>query len=524
VEADGSRVTWLYDNTYQLTGEHRSGTTPYRNTFTYDSRGNRTLKNEGGTRTTYAYDAANQLQTAKTSGGTTTYTFDANGNQQLVQAPSGDRTTNTWDYENRTTLVQLPSGIRNTMAYEPGGLRVKLEESTGTKKFVWDNRQAYLAETDANDGTVVVYTQEPRLYGNLISQRRSSTTSWYHYEALGSTRQLTDATEASTDQYLYDAWGNIVSSFGTMANPFRYVGMLGYYFDDDTSNSYVRARVFQPSTGRWLSHDPYGLAVSLNMYAMLLNPIRYRDPSGGIPDKIFDQLVDFFLGISPDRLGGEMGQDNFGTTPGEPTNRECAMGLLSRLHGDGTVAGGTQLAKDVMWKLVGLLAGHPDLVEYKDYVDDFKKLVDLLNDPQKVGFDELLDQLAEETGIDKGQLKEVIKDLDQALKGNCRITTRDWKDKLKGKSESGTCTFLTCVEGHPSRFLGNFVLDRWTIEATCEYSCDAGPCCCGSEFAFHFEVAGSGDDFRDRNKIPFPGAIIIPGTGTLNILRKIMRK
>jgi hypothetical protein len=32
-EADGSRVTCLYDNLYQLTGENRTGTTPFRNTF-----------------------------------------------------------------------------------------------------------------------------------------------------------------------------------------------------------------------------------------------------------------------------------------------------------------------------------------------------------------------------------------------------------------------------------------------------------------------------------------------------------
>ncbi|MFN6106817.1 MAG: hypothetical protein ACK5TO_13990, partial [Planctomycetaceae bacterium] len=38
-EADGSRVTWLYDNLYQLTGENRTGTTPFRNT----SAANRSL-------------------------------------------------------------------------------------------------------------------------------------------------------------------------------------------------------------------------------------------------------------------------------------------------------------------------------------------------------------------------------------------------------------------------------------------------------------------------------------------------
>ena len=50
LEADGSRVTWLYDSAYQLTGENRTGSSLYRNTFTYDPNGNRLLNNAGGTR------------------------------------------------------------------------------------------------------------------------------------------------------------------------------------------------------------------------------------------------------------------------------------------------------------------------------------------------------------------------------------------------------------------------------------------------------------------------------------------
>ncbi|REJ91913.1 MAG: RHS repeat protein [Planctomycetota bacterium] len=57
LEADGSRVTWSYDATYQLTGEHRTGSTPYRDTYTYDPAGNRLLKIHDGARTSYGYDA-----------------------------------------------------------------------------------------------------------------------------------------------------------------------------------------------------------------------------------------------------------------------------------------------------------------------------------------------------------------------------------------------------------------------------------------------------------------------------------
>ena len=111
--ATTARTTWTYDAAYQLTGEHRTGTNAFRHTYTYDTRGNRTLKNLDGARTTSTYDAANQLKWTDDGSGRTTYTFDADGNQQVVRAPNGDRTTYVWDYENRMTSVQLPAGIRN---------------------------------------------------------------------------------------------------------------------------------------------------------------------------------------------------------------------------------------------------------------------------------------------------------------------------------------------------------------------------------------------------------------------------
>ncbi|MCA9056830.1 MAG: hypothetical protein KDA75_23565, partial [Planctomycetaceae bacterium] len=89
IEADGSRVTWLYDDIYQLRGEHRTGSNAYRNTFTFDPAQNRLVKNEGGAVTTYSYDAANQLDVARTPTDRTTYLYDANGNQQIEIAPAG---------------------------------------------------------------------------------------------------------------------------------------------------------------------------------------------------------------------------------------------------------------------------------------------------------------------------------------------------------------------------------------------------------------------------------------------------
>ncbi|MEW4526647.1 RHS repeat-associated core domain-containing protein [Maioricimonas sp. JC845] len=295
LHSPAGRFTYSYDANNRLTGKHRSGTSPYRNTYSYDPTSNRLLKNEDGTRTTYSYDAANQLVTSLDSSGTTTYTFDADGNQQLIVAPSGNRTTTTWDFENRTTLVELPDATRNTMLYEPEGLRVQLDDSTGTTKFVWDD-QNYLIETDASDALVAAYTNEPRVYGDLISQYRKTNGVWlpssYHYDALGSTHDLTDSLESITDTYLYDAWGNIVSSTGTTENPFRYIGNVGYYLDSDTDKLYVRARIYSPTIGRWWNIDPVGMLDGLNFF------LAYFVPDGIDPSGELTQLPNGFFGPS----------------------------------------------------------------------------------------------------------------------------------------------------------------------------------------------------------------------------------
>jgi YD repeat-containing protein len=128
VEADASRVTWLYDKTYQLTGENRTGTSPYRNTFTFDSRANRLLNNQGGTRTTTVYDVANQIVYSSAAAGRTTYTFDSNGNQQIVKSPGGTRVTTTWNFENQPTQYNQPANTTYpvvTMAYNADNQRVQ---------------------------------------------------------------------------------------------------------------------------------------------------------------------------------------------------------------------------------------------------------------------------------------------------------------------------------------------------------------------------------------------------------------
>ncbi|MFO1007743.1 MAG: RHS repeat-associated core domain-containing protein [Planctomycetaceae bacterium] len=258
LEADGSRVTWTYDGTSQVTSEWRTGTSPFRHTFVYDTRGNRTLKIEDGARTTLVYDAANQLSSSEDVGGTTNYTYDANGNQHVTVTPGGSRTTQIWDYENRLVKTLQPGGGVFTMAYDADGLRVWKETPSETKLFVWDD-QNYLAETDDSGVTEVAYTTEPSTYGSTISHQSGGATTTYHFDALAAARVLTNASETVLESYNYTAFGTVLGS-PTLLTPFLWGGLVGYYWDADLATQYIRARHYQPHIARWISLDPIGFA------------------------------------------------------------------------------------------------------------------------------------------------------------------------------------------------------------------------------------------------------------------------
>ncbi len=145
--------------------------------------------------------------------------------------------------------------------------------------YVWDGDQ-YLMETDETNTTQAVFTNEPDEYTNLISQRRDGATQYPHFDALGSTRQLTNAAEAITDVLLYDAWGNVLVRVGVTIFPLQFVGRVGYFFDPDTNTFCIIFRIYEPETGRWGSLDLL-FSDGFNRYLYAKNrPTSLIDPNG----------------------------------------------------------------------------------------------------------------------------------------------------------------------------------------------------------------------------------------------------
>ncbi len=294
-EANGDIVTWSYDEAYQLTREQRNGANAYDITFTYDGLGNRLTQVSSGATTTYSYDAANELATQEDNSGITTFSYDANGNTIGEVRPNADRVTYTWDIENHLTKVELPASVVNTITLDGDGKRRTIEDSAGLRKIVWD-RENIFAETNNADATLAQYTLAPELYGTLVSQRRSGATSYHHYDALGSTNKLTDTSAATLIEYLYRAFGqqNILS--GSSANPFTFLGELGYYRQPDPADYWVRANILKPGLGRWQERDAFcyrGGIGSGNCYLYVRNrPVLGQDPSGRACSKCGPEIAD----------------------------------------------------------------------------------------------------------------------------------------------------------------------------------------------------------------------------------------
>jgi RHS repeat-associated protein len=281
VEQDGTRVTWSYDSTYQLTNEQRNGANSYNTTYGYDPAGNRRFKLDNSIRTTYSYDAANQLQKYLDNTGTTTFSFDTSGNQRRQIASSGaGTTTNTWDFENRLTKVALPSGVLNTFTYNADGLRVQRQDSSGTLNEICDG-QKVVEETDQNNVSQVVYTQSDGEFGDVVSERRSGTSRYFAFDPLGSTMRLTDGSQNVTDTYLFKAFGESLLASGPTTNPFQYVGQQGYYLDKDPSSLHLCRRDYLARIALFLSTDPITPGSSGSSYAYTVNnPVNAFDPSG----------------------------------------------------------------------------------------------------------------------------------------------------------------------------------------------------------------------------------------------------
>jgi len=189
-----------------------------------------------------------------------------------------------WDGEDRLVRLGPDDPGSAFFMYDADGLLRWKRAGIVSTRLLWDGQNVLRASYADGIGDVD-YTWTPDVYGSLISRRHADDSHFCHFDALGSTTELTGADETQTDRYRYYAFGEIAAWSGSTLLPFRFVGRLGYYDGLVPGLLYLRARWYQPATGRFTSRDPLGSALrgspGAGRYAYVANkPVGTADPTG----------------------------------------------------------------------------------------------------------------------------------------------------------------------------------------------------------------------------------------------------
>jgi RHS repeat-associated protein len=283
---DGSVTYYQYDKIYQLTGETQvdsQGQVEYAFEYQYDKAHNRTVKVDNGTATYYTHNEANELLTETTNGQTTYYQYDRCGNTTAKQEPSG-ATYYQYDTENLLTRIDFADGSHNYFGYDGDSKRVSARTSEGFTEFIYQGPDMLklLLERDDQGVTQAHYTMGAGLEAmrrNTSSGIAAGASSFYHYNHLGTTHELTDASQTITDTYRHDAWGVLLAQTGSTVNPHTYVGRQRYYWMVGAGLYHLGLRDYRPRVGRFIAVDP-GREGQV-WYLYLLNaPSSAADPLG----------------------------------------------------------------------------------------------------------------------------------------------------------------------------------------------------------------------------------------------------
>ena len=93
-----------------------------------------------------------------------------------------------------------------------------------------------------------------------LSVSYNGTEYFYVKNAQGDVTVLVNASGTRVVSYTYDAWGNLLTTTGSLAttlgaqNPLRY---RGYVYDTETGLYYLQSRYYNPGWGRFINADAY---------------------------------------------------------------------------------------------------------------------------------------------------------------------------------------------------------------------------------------------------------------------------
>lgn len=273
--------------------------TPPAPTYHYDGAGNITRSTTASGSTTSSYNSLGEITSSTGPDGATTYAYDKRGD---LLAAHGPESSQAYTYNAADQLVSVTTtGNGNdhsvTYSYDGNGNRVSATVDGKTTDYLWDPAGAYprLAIEQTSSGALV----HRYLYGDgPVAMQTPTATYFYHVDPTGNVAELTDGSGQVAVAYHYDPFGEVTATVpdGRTAptNPLLFQGQ---YQDPITGLYDMRARDYDPATGRFTQPDPVTPTAGTSATSPYVfaddNPLSNADPTGTVTqDEVKQKILD----------------------------------------------------------------------------------------------------------------------------------------------------------------------------------------------------------------------------------------
>ena len=244
-----------------LSANYGDGLANAAQSWSYDAAGNRA--SDSSQPGAWSYDSLNRILSSPQG----TYTHDVLGNR--LSGP-GTYDGYDWDPLGRMTSLTKLGGLEASYAYRADGMRVRKATHAGApatrvETYRYDGQMPVeMVESTEDVANPTVDVVERRTLGargtEMIERVTSSGTQarFPLYDAHGNSVATLGRSGSSWtlgDERSYDAWGRVRQGAQAGVPSSRYCASLGHVQDDESGLVYMRARYYEPGTGRFVSQD-----------------------------------------------------------------------------------------------------------------------------------------------------------------------------------------------------------------------------------------------------------------------------